>query len=100
MIGFTYIYINHYDENLLNIFLICFLKSSDKKDFTVTTDDKKRCSAGGKKDSKDELLTAVDHEGEQRVEETRGDSEENKENEYPEDSDKNTITSQKNRERV
>ena len=28
MIGFTYIYINHYDENLLNIFLICFLKPS------------------------------------------------------------------------
>ena len=61
-------------------------KESDKKDFTVTTgtDDKERCSAGAKKDSKDE---------EQRVEETRGDSEGNKENEDPEDSDKDAITS-------
>ena len=25
---YIYIYINHYDENLLNIFLICFLKPS------------------------------------------------------------------------
>ena len=73
-------------------------KESDKKDFTVTTDDKKRCSAGGKKDSKDELLTAVDHEGEQRVEETRGDSEGNKENDDPEDSDKNAVTSPKKEE--
>ena len=60
-------------------------KESDKKDFTVTTgtDDKERCSAGAKKDSKDE---------EQRVEETRGDSEGNKENEDLGESDKNTIT--------
>ena len=28
MIGFIYIYINQYDENLLNIFLICCLKPS------------------------------------------------------------------------
>ena len=75
-------------------------KESDKKDFTVTTDDKKRCSAGEKKDSKDELLTAVDHEGEQRVEETWGNSEGNKENDDPEDSDKNAVTSPKKRERV
>ena len=34
MIGFSYIYVNQYDENLLNIFLICCLKPSIGKETT------------------------------------------------------------------
>ena len=45
---YIYIYINHYDENLLNIFLICFLKSSVRDSKRML----KAYTNGGRQDSK------------------------------------------------